>query len=42
MLSKRHYKICIYSAILRELEVFRNYKGFRNIFLRILDAIEDF
>ena len=42
MLSKWHYKICIYSAILRELEAFRNYKGVSVIFLKILDAIEYF
>ena len=40
--SKRHYKICIRSVILRELEAFRNYKGFRVIFRKILVVIERF
>ena len=33
---------CIYSAILRELEAYRNYQGFSLIFLKFLDAIERF
>ena len=37
MHSKRRYKIC--SAILRELESFRNYEEFRIIFPKISDAI---
>ena len=39
MYSKRRYKICISEVILRELESFRNYKGFSIIFPKILDAI---
>jgi len=42
MYSKQRYKICISSAILDELESFRNYKGLStvfSIFLKILDAI---
>ena len=35
--SKRRYKICICSVILEELESFLNYKGWSNIFLKILD-----
>ena len=42
MHSKRSYKICICSVILRELEAFRNYKGFRVISPKILDATERF
>ena len=42
MHSKRCYKICICLVILRELEAFRNYKGFSDIFLKILDAVERF
>ena len=40
MHSKRCYKVCIRSVVLGELEheSFRNYKGFSNIFLKILDA----
>ena len=41
MLSKRRYKFFISSVILRELEAFRNYKGFSVIFPKILDAIEN-
>ena len=40
MHSKRRYKICICSVILGELEAFRNYKGFSDIFPKILDAVE--
>ena len=36
MHSKLHYKICICSVILGELEAFRNYKGFSVIFPKIL------
>ena len=39
MHSKRCYKICTCSVVLGQLESFRNYKGFRNIFPKILDAI---
>ena len=39
MHSERRYKICICSVILRELQSFRNYKGFSIIFPKILDAI---
>ena len=43
MHSKRHYKICISSVVLGQLESrFRNYKGFRIIFPKILDAILSF
>ena len=42
MHSKRRYKICICSVILGELEAFRNYKGFSDIFPKILDALERF
>ena len=42
MHSKRRYKICICSVILGELEPFRNYKGFSDIFPKILDAVERF
>ena len=41
MLSKRRYKFFISSVILKELEAFRNYKGFSVIFPKILDAIEN-
>ena len=37
---ERRYKICTCQVILRELESFRNYKGFSIIFPKILDAIE--
>ena len=37
--SRRRYKICIRWVILRELESFRNYKGFSIIFPKILEAI---
>ena len=39
MHSKRHYKICICSVILGQLQFFRNYQGFSIIFPKILDAI---
>ena len=39
MHSKRCYKICICSVVLGQLESFRNYKGLRIIFQKILDAI---
>ena len=42
MHSKRRHKICICSVILGELEAFRNYKGFRDIFPKILDVVERF
>ena len=42
MHSKRRYKICICSVILGELEAFRNYKGFGDIFPKILDVVERF
>ena len=42
MHSKRRYKICICSVVLGQLESFRNYKGFRIIFLKMLDAILSF
>ena len=38
MRSTRHYRICICSVILGELESIRNYKGFSVIFPNILDA----
>ena len=37
MHSKRRYEICICSVILRELESFRNYKGFSIIFPKFLE-----
>ena len=37
--SKRRNKICICSVILGEVEPFRNYKGLRIIFPKILDVI---
>ena len=37
--SRRRYKICIRWVILRELESFRDYKGFSIIFPKILEAI---
>ena len=40
MHSKRRHKICVCSVIRRELESFRNYKGFSIIFWKILDAIQ--
>ena len=40
MHSKRRYKICIWPVILGELEAFRNYKGFSDIFPKIVDAVE--
>ena len=39
---KRCYKICICSVVLGQLESFRNYKGLRIIFPKILDAILSF
>ena len=39
MHSDRRYKISICSAIFRELESFRHYKGFSIIFSKTLDAI---
>ena len=42
MHSKRRYKICICSVILGELEAFRNYKGFSDIFPKILAVVERF
>ena len=42
MHSKRRYKICICSVILGELESFRNCKGLRIIFPKILGAILSF
>ena len=39
MYSKRRYKIRICSVILGQFESFRNYKGFRVIFPKILDEI---
>ena len=42
MHSKRCYKICICSVALGRLESFRNYKGLRIIFPKILDAILSF
>ena len=42
MHSKRCYKICICSFVLGRLESFRNYKGLRIIFAKILDAILSF
>ena len=39
MHSKRNYKIGIRSAILGELESFRNYEEFRIIFPKNLDVI---
>ena len=42
MHSKRRHKICICSVILGELEAFRNYKGFGDIFPKILDVVERF
>ena len=42
MHSKWCYKICICSVVLRQLESFRNYKGLRIIFPKILDAILSF
>ena len=39
MHSMRNYKIGIRSAILGELESFRNYEEFRIIFPKSLDAI---
>ena len=39
MHCKRRFKICICSAILGELESFRNYQEFRIIFPKSLDAI---
>ena len=40
MHSKRRNKICICSAVLGELESFRNYKGFSIILPKILGAIK--
>ena len=37
--SNRRYNIHISSVILRQLESFRNYQGFRIIFPKILDGI---
>ena len=42
MYSKWHYKICLYSVILQELEDFRNFKGYSVIFPKSLDVIEIF
>ena len=42
MYSKWHYKICLYSVILQELEDFRNFKGYSVIFPKSLDVIERF
>ena len=42
MHSERHYKISVCSVILGQLEAFRNYKGFRVIPNKILEAIERF
>ena len=42
MHSKQRYKICISSVVLGQLESFRNYKGLRIIFPKILDAILTF
>ena len=42
MHSERHYKISVCSVILGQLEAFRNYKGFRVILTKILEAIERF
>ena len=39
---KRRYKICICSVVLGQLESFRNYKGLRTIFPKILDVILSF
>ena len=39
---KRRYKTCICSVVLGQLESFRNYKGLRIIFPKILDAILSF
>ena len=39
MYSKRRYKICICSVILRELDSFWNYEGFSIIFPKILHAL---
>ena len=40
MHSKRRYKVCICLVILGEIGSFRNYKGFRIILPKILDAIQ--
>ena len=42
MPSWRRYKIYICLVILGELEAFRNYKGFSDIFPKMLDALESF
>ena len=42
MHSKRRHKICICSVALKQLESFRNYKGFGIIVSKILDAILSF
>ena len=42
MPSKQRYKICVCSVVLGQLESFRNYKGFRIIFPKILDVIFSF
>ena len=39
MHSKRRYKICICSVILRDLEPFRNYNGFSIVSPKILGVI---
>ena len=40
MHSKRRYKICIWPVILGELEAFRIYNVFSDIFPKILHAVE--
>ena len=39
MHSERHYKLCNCSVILGEIESFRNYKGVRVVFPKIVGEI---